>query len=387
MLSAVALPRHRSWRAAKENGGSLFPSPRGLSVLFLPSRQGNMDMGGWLIDAAAGRSVAFLEPPVYQAAWSPDGSTLAVAPASGFLGTDAPPSILLLDENGRERSRIPLGDDCHPIALYWTRDGIVCPVSRQAFGIDLFVVSPASGEKCVIHVQRDWGSWGIAGPTTDGKLYIAMTAEGVRQKWDERGHLRPTPYWLYALDTKAGSIGSRPIIAESEGEAWLASARLSPSGRYWVREPRGRFDQATVVRDLVTGAEVEMGRLHQLAWLDGERAFWTERMGGEARLVSAHPGETPQPLRTWNEARIGIGLQPSPDRARLLVSVWRVHGQGSAGPGGAGGSQAGVGGNEARICGPPDEETVFEPASGRWTELPAWKTSCPLPSTPVAPST
>jgi len=370
ILLLAAIPIASRMSAARVVGFPLvIPSPSA-DVAFVHVGETLETSGAWLLDAATIRRVAFLPPPIGGVRWSPDGRILALLTSAGTWGTSGPQRLRFIDPSGRLiRPDFPV-PSLHLGPMAWSGDRLVASFLRDAVQrADLMVFPARAGPSQEIALGRENETWGFVGPTNDGSLFVAMTRERIKTPRASNGSTAPMPYGLYRLDLEHGRIEPQPLLEEKAGLPHFAFIRLSPSGRYWVREPSSRETikadpPPRVLLDLTSGREFPLGRLSSsFSWLEGNRMVWVERTAvAESSLMTAVPPGPPVIVRSWKGMIVGPHL--SPDRKRLLVSVRSV---------------------DANPCDPADAELLWEPESNRWTELPGWKNVCPFPAKAAPP--
>ena len=339
-----------------DHGADLSPSPAGPSACFGSSRQ---DSGGWIVDLETGDRIQFLAPPFWQAGWSGDGSRMAVVTMSGPLGSSRSTiRIEFYDAQGRTAGRtLRYDENTWTYRVRWAGDRLllheatVDTVRREPKAYQLRVYDPDTGESRSADAPGYMQMSGLVGPIADGRIFAVIRETEDR---DDDDRARGSRYGLYAVDLETGEIGSEPLL-EDVGQAWAAEEVLSPSGRYWILDRRAGRGEPRPILDLETGEEIPVeGLVRQAKWLNGDVLFWVDTVGSERRLVTVEPGGTPKVLRSWSD--LGVGLQVSPDRERLLVTASRALDTQS----------------EAVLEQQIVQTWVFDPAEDRWTELTAW---------------
>jgi len=302
-------------------------------------------MGGraWLVDLETARVTRFLRPRIRAAAWSLDGARIAVATRSApFGGETNRDRILILDGEGREAGpTTAMGTGQEIVGIRWARDGILLTVLyREAEAFDLLVLDPETGLVRPLKRGLRRGDWGVAGPTEDGGLSLALLD---RCRLVGGNECAPGPYGLYAVDLAACLVADEPLL-RSTGDPWSARSRLSPDGCYWISGGDwGSADEPLVVRDLVAGVEHifseplpkdeagadesiapqaagEWGNAGRATWLMSGRLFWLEKTGGgRRRMLSAVPGDPPAVDWEWDTTTTHISRLQSPDGSAFLV--------------------------------------------------------------------
>jgi len=341
-----------------DHGADLSPSPAGPSACFGSSRQ---DSGGWIVDLETGDRIHFLAPPFWQARWSGDGSRMAVVTMSGPLGSSRSTiRIEFYDAQGRAAGRALRYDETTwTYRVRWAGDRLllheatVDTVKVEPETFRLRVYDPDTGESRSADAPGYLQMSGLVGPTTDGRIFAVILEAEDRDKDKDDGK-RGSRYGLYPVDLETGEIASEPLL-EDVGQAWAAEEALSPSGRYWILDRRAGRGEPRPILDLESGEEIAVeGLVRQARWLNGDVLFWFDTVGSERRLVTVEPGGTPKVLRSWSD--LGVGLQVSPDRERLLVTAFRdLETQ-----------------SEIVLEQQIDQTWVFDPTDDRWTELTSW---------------
>ena len=296
---AVAAPPAMRWDARLGLGNAtLIPSQSGKAALAWNSFQG----AAWMIDPDSARKLKFLPPAVIDAAWSRDGSRLAVVRGSSALGAGGtPPRIELYDTAGRRIGESLACPECADLrwmrgAMRWSGEELVFQSSR---GLRLF--STRTGERRTIDVGGSLFRRTLVGPTESGELHLFKARE-------ESGGI------LQRVDVARAVLGPE-VALEGTDRTWYARRALSPSGRFWLRP--SRESTPGVVVDLDSGAELaSFGRWG--VWLAGDRLAWVVREPGRVALRVGDPGAG-ETVRSWTDGR--PVLDASPDGSLLLVQV------------------------------------------------------------------
>ena len=345
------------------NGATVVGSPVG-GTAFAES------FGGWLIDLESGKRTRFLPPPIQRGEWNRDGSRLAVLTHSGVLGSyRAESRVEFYDASGRPAGRVlELGEVGWTRNLHWAGDRLVLILPGWEGKDRILVYSPDTGEWKQTEFTLNGWRWSVVGPTLDGRLFLAYDRDKPEDQEESDEDLNVVSYGLYRIDIDRGVLESDPLV-EDVGRGFLAHRRLSPSGRYWIRDDRSRDSDLRPVLDLDTGEEtgLKVSRSDS-RWMAEDTLVWPETDGEGKHLRKARPGEAPVTLRSWPRDR-NVGLWVSPDGRRLLITVRDVLEQ-----------------KDDALLDPPLiirqrvlESWVYELEEDRWIELPAWP---PGPHTP-----
>jgi hypothetical protein len=239
--------------------------------------------------------------------------------------------------------------------MRWVQGSLVTAVAL-ADKFDLMLVDPPSGRTRTVKIGREFWEFSFVGPTSDGRLFVALgrnPGAGVREA---------TEYGIFRLDVDRGRIEGQPLLRDT-GRPWTAGVRLSPSGRYWMRDGDAQEGESRRVLDIVSGGEVlpAVPRGAGARWLADDRLVWLESDGTRSWLMLASPGHDAEVLRFWE--RGSLSIEVSPDRGKLLAVV-------------IGGAPAGP---ARRVAAAPTvspervgtfpEASVFDSAAGGWTKL------------------
>lgn len=363
------------------SGAVLVPSPGGEAIVAGHRRGG----GAWLIDLETGRKRRFLGPPLHGTAWSADGSRLAVISEAGPLGSHAAGHSRLefYDARGNPTGTIPL-PDLWPHDMRWAGDALVLSYFRSRQDTGLFVVSPEARELRQVDFRQEFLTWSLVGPTSSGELFVARAwIDRAAQDAPESSYrVYPRgPYALFRLDLERAALDARPLL-EDEGSVFAARDRLSPSGRYWRVDAHQQKDERRPLLDLTNGIELHAEGLPARAvWLQGDRLAWVETAGVARRLMLAEPGAAPRTLKEWSDRdrrsgpqsrdrssrEVRVSAVPSPDRQRLLVTVYR-----ELSPRPANDIEVDERGEATVVAGMISESLVYDAVEDRWTELPIW---------------
>jgi hypothetical protein len=323
----------------------------------------------WLVDVKSGERLAFFPPPVHQdSVWSTDGKTIAIVTGSApFGGLAAEPRIEFLDAEGHRVGRaVEVPGASWWEGIRWAGDRIVVRTWRDRSS-GIVIVDPATGAAREPDLRRNGWTLGLVGPTDDGRVYVAVgPADAGRAPANAQDAL---DYTVHRVDVERAAIAAEPLLRD-RGHPWTASARLSPSGRYWrVDGGADRCDTRPLLdieSSKETSPQVPYRSVH---WLAGDALAWLETDGTTTWLLLGRPGEPARPLRGWRG--LEVELAPSPDLARLLVHASALSKERS---------------KTAWMCqrfrtpgleglaadGTAPESRVYEVATGRWTGLPTW---------------
>ena len=323
----------------------------------------------WLVDVKSGEKVAFFPPPVHpESVWSTDGKTLAIVTGSApFGGLAAEPRIEFLDAEGHRVGRaVEIPGASWWEGIRWAGDRIVVRTWRDRSS-GIAVVDPATGAAREPDLRRNGWTLGLVGPTDDGRVFVAVgPADAGRGPVNAQ---EPVDYSVHRVDVERARIEAEPLLRD-RGHPWTASARLSPSGRYWrVDGGADRCDTRPLL-DLESSREIPPQVPYRAVhWLAGDTLAWLETDGTTTWLLLGRPGEPARPLRGWRG--LEVELTPSPDLARLLVHAGNPSTERSMAAWLC--QRFRTPGLEALAAGgTAPESRVYEVATGRWTELPAW---------------
>jgi ABC-type transport system involved in multi-copper enzyme maturation permease subunit len=321
LVFAATVPVVLRWDARSGIGNTRFvPAPSGDVTLALNDWQ----RAAWLIDTATGRKLRFFPPPVYAAAWSPEGSRLAVLHGAGATGRflSDPRLEILGPDGGPRRPAI----DCRACrgwwddGLFWAGDRVVTPGfvnGRES----VLIFDPATGDRQVVEIPPPVLRWHLLGapeaPAGHGLYVLQLRSPRSRDRVTDSDGTAPGAL-LRRLDVADASLGTALDLPEpGAGRFGAFRSRLSPSGRSWFRP--GSLDGGTpaAVYDLETGASLTLDA-REAVWLSGDRLAWTRPVGeGRFDLVVGSPGEG-RSVRTFEGK--WLWLKASPDRRRLLVT-------------------------------------------------------------------
>jgi hypothetical protein len=315
LFLAASAPFVLRWDARLGLGNStVIPAPSGEVALVLNSWQ----RAAWLIDTASQQKLRFFGPPVYGAAWTGDGSQLALLHGAGAAGRHLRElRIEVLDPSGARRREAIVCEECREWwddEVYWVGERIVLPGFKDG-RMCILIVDPATGERRPVEVPRPVSRWNILGPPAGGGLQVLR----VLPSSDSTGAgatARPVPgRVLHRLDVASASLGPG-VDVPSVGYDFFVHRALSPSGRRWIVRPRSE-DERILMLDLATGETVALPASFA-TWLTGDRLAWVAAADpGSFDLYVGHPG-TERRVRTL-PGRPWLWLEPSPDRERLLI--------------------------------------------------------------------
>jgi len=357
LFAASATVAVRAVALKLEHGADLTVSPSGQALVAQPST--SWLAGGWIVDLDAADRVRFLPPPLGAVAWSEDGSRVAVMTSAGPFGSStAGIRLEFFDSAGRIAGRtLDFEEGFYTPWLRWVGNRVVWvePSMKSTSRIETY--DPATGERNGSDFDLATWSYGLVGPTRDGKLYLAIPKEKPAAASDALDRSRAIPYAVLPFDPLTGKLGDGPLV-EDVGSPWMAERLLSRSGRYWVRDlPQ---DGVRVVLDLQTGAAIPVEGLGRGAlWTEGDFLVWVER-GPQSRVARTSPGGAIETLREWTGAWVELGV--SPDGRRLLVNV-----AGTPTP-----PQLGESGSGDPVHRRPLETWVHTVATGEWARFDAW---------------
>jgi hypothetical protein len=309
---------------------------------------------GWLIDLESGRRTRFLPPPTADMSWSADGSLLAVVnAAAGLGGYSKQAKVDFYDKDGRlVRTATAEGKLMYFGGISWGGRYIVSrtALTREISG--LLVVSADTGEIRTLNLEQSINTWALLGPTSAGELYV------LRLRENPSGAQTVA---LQRLNVESAQLEPE-ILLEEEGFAWLNDQnqmtyfyrhKISPRGRFLVRSQLSALD-------LRTGQDIALPGMSRSAWLADDRLAWLETRPEGTGLFIGVPGSDGERLKIWNRGT--VFLERSPDRARLLVRVYRDTVPAPVSPPGP---------MEAEFH-ELVESWVYEIASGTWIEVHDW---------------
>lgn len=348
LFAASAVAAIRVLASRLDHGAGLTVSQAGGAMLAESA-------GAWIVDLESADRVRFLPPPLGVAAWSEDGSRVAVMTNSGPLGSaKAGMRLEFFDGRGGHAGRTLRFEDAYWTPwLRWAGDRVVWvnPSLKSASRIETY--DPTTGERSGSDFDLSTWTFGLVGPTRDGKLYLAIPA-GQPEKDEDGDFSRAIPYAVLPFDPVTGKLGDEPLV-EDVGSPWLAERSLSRSGRYWIRGTP--VNGMAVILDLETGTEIPVEGLNRgAAWADNDVLVWVER-GPMSRVRWTSPGGTPVTLREWTG--VWVGIEVSPDGRRLLVNVAQTERPVEDASGGP-------------IRRRPLETWAYDVVGGDWQQLDAW---------------
>jgi ABC-type transport system involved in multi-copper enzyme maturation permease subunit len=295
----------------------VFASSSGRSVLVAAAAGST---GAWIVDVSSGDKRAFVAPPMQHAAWSPDGSQLAVVTWSGSMGGQRNrPRIDVFDAASGDVIRsIDVPADQAVADMSWASGAIVVtghpPDGRRA-PLSVSVVDPRSGTwKATPFTGEGWGALTPPDPSGRVSLRIPHYERNVATRDTFRGfELRP-------IDVAGAKVD--PALSDAAGEPLLFSGwqgGLSPSGKLAMVSARDG-ERRAFVHDVATGTPVSTEAVPTSArWLADDRLFWFVRLAKRTRLVVMTPGQPPRPIREWEGGN--VRLDAAPDRRALFASA------------------------------------------------------------------
>jgi len=266
---------------------------------------------GWIVDLERKRRLRFLPPPVWDAAWSGDGSRLAVLHSAGAMGRLRSEMVIdFFDSRGdRVTERMHVGgadewlDD-----LRWDGDRIIVRSGGGTEGSAVLIIAPDAGRFERVELPEDWWKWWLIGPTAGGDFFIyrLMDEEMMR-------------YGLYRLDLERAELNTDPVIVE-EGYPTYSGKWISPSGRYWLRH-LGDAEAGMQVTDIHSGGTYPLPECRRALWIAADSFVCLEESEQGPALTLGMPGELSGELRSWPEGQIALEL--SPDGRRLMIQLWK----------------------------------------------------------------
>jgi hypothetical protein len=122
--------------------------------------------------------------------------------------------------------------------------------------------------------------------------------------------------FLHRVEPASATLEA-PLELSDVGHPYFAMESLSPSGRYWLRQPRSRQEPARLL-DLVTEEVTELDA-RRLTWMVNDTPAWVTRSGdGRHELFVGWPG---QERRIRELSGNWFWLDASPDAEKLLVMI------------------------------------------------------------------
>jgi hypothetical protein len=277
--------------------------------------------GGWIVDVASGEKRSFVAPPLRGAAWSQDGSQLAVVTWSGSLGGQRRSArIDVLDAKSGDVVRsIDAPADQAVADIAWSSGTIVAtshrPGSDHPTNLLISIVDPRTGTwKTTPFIGENWGV--LSEPDSSGRVFlrVAHYEPGVRTRDTFRGfEMRPIDVAAAQVNGALSDGTGRPILFSG----WVGG--LSPSGKLAMIPATGKGRDA-FVQDIATGAVVSTSEMPNSArWLADDRLVWLVKHATRTRLIVMTPGQPPKAIREWEGGN--VGLDAAPDRRAVFVSV------------------------------------------------------------------
>jgi hypothetical protein len=315
LFQAASAPLVLRWDAKLGLGNStVIPAPSGDVALVL----NNWQRAAWLIDTASRDKLRFFGPPVYGAAWTGDGSRLALVHGAGVAGRHLRDiRIEILGPSGARRRDAIVCEECREWwddEVYWIEERIVLPGFKEGRECVL-IVDPATGERRPVEIPRPVSRWTILGPPAAGALHVLRVLPP-SDATGESATARPAPdLVLHRLDVPSAALGPG-VDLPGVGYDFLMNRALSPSGRRWIaRTPSD--DERIRMLDLATGEALALPA-GVATWLTDDRLAWVAAGDpGSFDLYVGHPGAERRvrtlPGRPW------LWLEASPDLERLLI--------------------------------------------------------------------
>jgi hypothetical protein len=314
---AASAPIVMRWDARLGLGNTtVVPAPEGDTALVLNNWQG----AAWLIDTASGERLGFFAPPVFDVAWSEDGTSVALLHAAGAFGRMlGEPRIEIFDAAGRRTgASIECGDGLPwwSNSFHWIGERLVLPgfvEGRES----VLIFDPSTGERRTVEIPPAVSFWKILRPSVRGGLYVLGSRRMVADDRMADRESQAGRTVLYRLDVERASLGETIELTDDEGSRWLARLSLAPSGRRWFVHPRSDEGKRRIL-DLDTGETTALPSVHAV-WLAGDRPAWIERADEESfDLFAGEPGAAPAVASLPGSP--SMWPEPSPDRSRLLLS-------------------------------------------------------------------
>lgn len=302
-------------------GAWFYPGPAGRFAVVIPS---GGSRGLLLVNADSGSRWEGFPPASQPVQWNQDGTRFAFVTWGGPFGSlRRQPRLEWLDaERPDDRVGIELDDEPWFYDSRWVGPYLVVPFWRRG-DLGISVVDTESRTRRTLSLRGPFGHWSFVGPTAGGKLFVAVAPEGTPKSGGRRGisaaESDPLPYAVREVDLATGEL-SREALVEDRGAPMRAGARLSPSGRFWLRDGGAGSRDLRDVVEIATGRTVISGvRARGAQWIAGDRLVWSVDETDATRLFEARPGAPPRELRSWTPGV--VTLAPSPNRTRLLVQI------------------------------------------------------------------
>jgi ABC-type transport system involved in multi-copper enzyme maturation permease subunit len=327
--------------------------------------------GGWIVDPASGRKRSFVAPALRDAAWSPDGSQLAVVTWSASLGGMRNGSrIDVRDAGSGEVVRsIDVPADDSVVSMAWASDAIVVashrPDGDHPAHLLIDIVDPRAGTwKTTEFIGQHWGV--LSEPDPSGRVFLRIPRYegGVETRDTLRGiEIRPIDVAAAQVDEPLSNAAGQPILFSG----WEGG--LSPSGKL-AMVSAGANGRGAFVQDVATGATISTTAIPNSArWLADDRLFWLARKSKTTRLIVMTPGQSPKAIREWEGGN--VGLESAPDLRAVFVSALRADpGPPPSNPTAGAPESSLFAGDVPR--GDVPEEGVFQTAGDRWISVPAF---------------
>jgi hypothetical protein len=269
----------------------------------------------WIVDLEDKKRLRFLPPPVWDVAWNRDGDRLAVMHSAGALGRLRSEWVIdFFDQSGdRIAERIYLGEQSVWLDdMRWDGERLVSRLGGGPAGSAVVIISSRTGSVDRVELPENWWKWWLIGPTASGEFFIYRLMDEEARR-----------YALHGLDLENALLDPEPLLVE-EGYSTFSGKWISPSGRYWLRH-LGDAEAGLQITDLENGDAYPLPECRRALWLDDDRLVCLEEGEQSQSLTIGLPGEQRKIVREWDDSLLALEL--SPDRANLLIQIWKPEGE------------------------------------------------------------
>jgi len=302
----------------------------GATTLMRSQRDGSV---GWLVDPHSAKRLLFFPALYGGAAFSEDGTRLAVANMAGpLLTTSDHLRIELYDAQGHQLSESVSLRALHTVAtgeLLWKDGRVLFTLMGKKRGLYEADFSTGSTHKIVAFPP---GRFRIATTGDAHRLVLLREIQAttlLEKTIPSQENTSAEPHLgLFEIDIADRTLASEPFFTDS-GSISNASRRLSPSGRYWLRTPTQAGGLLSVI-NLTTREETPLSRTPHIwsrAWLPNDCLAFFDDSAQEPRAPDSEqslfiwsPGRAPKRLRGFAPGGEGL-LVAEPHGQRLLVMM------------------------------------------------------------------